>query len=106
MDADAWAKRERRFAKKFEAGRKHIPALFKGMVLPSQIEQVAVLGFASKANVKMLAGARIMMTSELFAEIVSGISGKRIASAAVPEQYPLLRTLQFACEHRHAAGWR
>ena len=105
MDADAWATREARFAKKFSAGLSHIPALFKGIVLPSKIEQIALLGFASIANVKLLAGARIMTTAELFAEIVAGISGKRVASAAIPEQYPLLRTIQFACEHRHAAGW-
>lgn len=46
-----------------------------------------------------------MTTSDLFVEIVSGNSGKKVAKAAVPEQYPLLRTIQFACEHRHAAGW-
>ncbi|NOT11499.1 MAG: hypothetical protein HOP23_06680 [Methylococcaceae bacterium] len=106
MDAHTWAKREERFAKKFSAGRNHIPALFKGIVLPSEIEQIALLGFASNANVKVLAGGRIMTTAELFAEIVAGISDKRVAKAAVPEQYPLLRTIQFACEHRHAANWR
>lgn len=47
-----------------------------------------------------------MTTSELFAEIVADISDKKIAKAAVPEQFPLMRTIQFACEHRHAAGWR
>lgn len=106
MDAHSWAKREERYAKKFEAGRKYIPNLFKGIALPSNIEQIALLGFASNANVKTIAGARIMTTSELFVEIVADLSGKKVAKAAVPEQYPLLRTIQFACEHRHAAGWR
>lgn len=106
MDAHTWAKRESRFTKKFGAGRKYIPTLFKGIVLPSKIEQIALLGFASNANNKTLAGGRVMTASELFAEIVTGISSKRVAKAAVPEQYPLLRTIQFACEHRHAAGWR
>jgi hypothetical protein len=106
MDADSWAKREVRYTKKFKAGRKYIPALFEGISLPNDIEQIALLGFASNANVKTLAGGRVMTTSDLFVEIVSGISGKKVAKAAVPEQYPLLRTIQFACEHRHAAGWR
>lgn len=106
MDADSWAKREVRYTKKFKAGRKYIPALFGGISLPNDIEQIALLGFASNANVKTLAGGRVMTTSDLFVEIVSGISGKKVAKAAVPEQYPLLRTIQFACEHRHAAGWR
>lgn len=106
MDAHTWAKREIRFAKKFAAGKQYIPGLFKGITIPSQVEQIALLGFASNAKVKTLAGAKIMTTSELFAEIVKELVGKRVARAAVPEQYALLRTLQFACEHRHAAGWR
>lgn len=105
MDAHPWEKREQRYSKKFEAGRKHIPSLFGGLALPTQIEQIAVLGFASNANVKTLGGGRIMTAAELFAEIVSSIAGKRFAKAAVPEMYPLLRTIQFACEHRRAAGW-
>ena len=106
MDAHTWAKREARFTKKFEAGRKYIPTLFSGIILPSEIEHIALLGFASNTTVKTLGAGRIMTTSELFREIVDGLSGRRIAKAAVPEQYPLLRTIQFACEHRHAAGWK
>jgi hypothetical protein len=32
-------------------------------------------------------------------EILSKIHGKKVNSAAVPEQYPLLRTLQFAAQY-------
>src|SRR5690606_5694323 len=35
MGANTWAVREARYTKKFEAGRKHIPGLFKGISLPS-----------------------------------------------------------------------
>lgn len=105
MDAHTWAKREERYAKKFEAGRKHIPDLFSGIALPQDIEQIALLGFASNANVKNLAGGRVMTCSELLAEITAEIGDMRIAKAAIPEQYFLLRTIQFAYQHRHAAGW-
>jgi hypothetical protein len=105
MDAHSWAKREQRYAKKFSAGRQYIPALFEGITLPTDIEQIALLGFASNTNVKSLAGGRIMTTSELFTAIVAEVSNKKIAHAAVPEQFPLLRTIQFASEHRCAAGW-
>jgi hypothetical protein len=105
MDAHTWAMREARYTKKFEAGRKHIPGLFGGIALPPVIEQIALLGFGSTTNVKTLAGGRIMTSSDLLAEITAGIGKMRIASAAVPEQYPLLRTIQFAYQHRHAAGW-
>lgn len=63
-----------------------------------------MLAFASKRTRKTLAGARVMHTSELFAEIVRGIQGRRMASQAIPEQFFLLRTIQFACEHRAAVG--
>lgn len=106
MDANTQAVCEARYAKKFEAGRKHIPSLFNGITLPSDIEQIALLGFGSKANVKTLAGGRVMTSADLLAEITAEIGKMRIASAAVPEQYPLLRTIQFAYQNRHAAGWR
>ena len=105
MDANSWAKREERYAKKFQAGRKYIPGLFNGLALPQEIEQIAILGFASTANVKTLAGGRIMTCAELLAQITAEIGDMRIASAAIPEQYYLLRTIQFAYQHRHAAGW-
>ncbi|HEY4092164.1 MAG TPA: hypothetical protein VGN46_11655 [Luteibacter sp.] len=105
MDAHTWAVRELRYAKKFEAGRRHIPSLFGSLVLPESIEQIAVLGFASNANIKTLAGGRIQTTAELLAEITHEIGSRKIASAAVPEQYPLLRTIQFAYQHRKPAGW-
>lgn len=105
MDAHTWAVRESRYAKKFEAGRKHIPGLFGSIALPDSIEQIAVLGFASNANIKTLAGGRIQTTAELLADITTEIAPRKIASAAVPEQYPLLRTIQFVYQHRKAAGW-
>lgn len=105
MDAHTWAKREQRYAKKFAAGLKCIPGLFAGLSLPSDIEQIALLGFASNANVKTLAGGRVMTSADLLAEITEEISKMRIAKAAIPEQYPLLRTIQFAYQHRVAAKW-
>ena len=66
MDAHSWARSELRYSKKFKAGRQYIPALFEGVSLPQEIEQIALLGFASNVNVKTLAGGRVMTTSELF----------------------------------------
>lgn len=102
MDAHSWAKRETRFSKKFAAGRKYIPALFEGIEIPATIEQFAVLGFASARNVKMLAGAKVQLASELVEEVLAGLSSKRLAKEAVPEQFPLIRTLQYVAEAR----WR
>src|SRR5262245_47026986 len=50
LDALSWDKREENFKRKFAAGKKHIPSLFQGLELPAEIEQIALLGFASKKN--------------------------------------------------------
>lgn len=105
MDAHTWEKREQRFAKKFEAGRKYIPELFSGIEIPKDIVQIPLLGFGSNKNVKKLAGKTIVTASDLLVEITGELSEKRVAKAAVPEQFPLLRTIQFVCEHRQAIGW-
>lgn len=100
MDAHSWAMREKRFAKKFEAGRKYIPDLFQGLDLPDEVEQIALLGFASKQNHEELAGGEIMLVGELLNQILSELRHLKVASSAVPEGYPLLRTLQFVADNR------
>jgi hypothetical protein len=100
LDAESWEKRERRFKAKFEAGRKYIPALFPGFELPDEIEQVAILAFASKTNHPTLGGAKVLIVSDLLREIMEDLSEKKIASSAVPEHHALLRTLQFVVEYR------
>ena len=100
MDAESWEKRERRFKTKFDAGRKYIPGLFPGFDLPNEIEQIAILALASKTNHPTLGGAKVLIVSDLLREIMEDLSEKKIASRAVPEHHPLLRTLQFVVEYR------
>lgn len=100
MDAESWETRERRFRRKFDAGRKHIPGLFPGFELPEEIEQIAVLVFASKANHPTLGGGKVLLVSDLMRDILENLSEKKIASGAVPEHHALLRTLQFVVEYR------
>lgn len=100
MDAESWEIRERRFRKKFDAGRKHIPALFPGLRLPPEIEQIAILAFASKVNHPTLGGGKVLLVSDLMREILEDLSDKKIAANAVPEHHALLRTLQFVVEYR------
>lgn len=105
MDADSWQKRIERYTKKFTAGRKYIPELFEGVQLPSKIEQIALFGLGRTHGRETIAGGRVMSAGELYKDIISELVKHRVASAAVPEQYPLLRTIQFCCEHRKAVGW-
>lgn len=96
MDTHSWSVREARFAKKFAAGRKHIPGLFTGMDLPDEIEQVALLVYGSSVRRKTLAGGRLVSMWDLMAEIRAAMASRPIERAAVPEGYPTLRALQWA----------
>lgn len=99
MDSNSWDKREERYLKKFDAGRKYIPKLFDGIDIPSHIEQIALFGLGSKVNNPMLAGGHVWLASDLFLEIVKVLRPLRVEKAAVSEQFPLLRTVQFVCQH-------
>jgi len=99
MDANSWKTREDRYKKKFDAGRKYIPEIFLGVDIPEHIEQIALFGIGSKANNAMLAGGHVWLASELLLEITQKLRQLRIEKAAISEQYPLLRTIQFICQH-------
>ena len=101
MDCHPWGTREKRFRKKFDAGRKHIPKIFEGFDLPSKIEQVALLVYASKANHQSVGGGSIMLISELLAQIIADISGLDLSNNAIPEHFTNLRTIQFIWEQRN-----
>lgn len=103
MDALSWKRRNERFGKKFRLGRKHIPNLFQGLNLPKEMDQIALLQFASKKNHDTVGGGQLMLVSELMVEILAELRDQRVASSAVGEDKPILRTLQFVAEHRKVA---
>ena len=100
-DAHSWDKREGRYKKKFEAGKKHIPSLFSGLSVPENLEQFAVFVFGSDVNHKVVGGGKGLMIADLLKEIVDDLKTKKISKDFVPEQYPLLRVPQLACEYHH-----
>lgn len=91
-DTDIWEKRELRYSKKFEAGREHIPDLFKGLKLPDTIEQQAVFLFGAKSK-PTVGGGTVLLASDVLKEIRDSLKSKKIEKAIVPETFPLLRTL-------------
>ena len=97
MDADTWPERERRYRKKFDAGRKHIPALFADFGELAGIRQIALFGFGGEGS-GALAGGEVQVVSEFMAEIAATIGQKKIAKSAVPEIFPLLRAVQFTLQ--------
>ena len=100
LAAESWETREQRYKKKFGAGKKYIPKLFHGLGAVGEIDQSALLLFASKTNRQTIGGGRIMLVSEFVSEIVGNLKGKAIARQAVPETFPLVRTIQFVAEFR------
>ena len=99
MDSNSWEKRAERYQRKFEAGRKYIPALFAEMNAPKEIEQIALFGLGSKANHPTLSGGSVWLVSDLLQEIVGNLRTQRVEKEVVPEPFPLLRTIQFVCQH-------
>jgi hypothetical protein len=99
MDANSWAERERRYIKKFSAGRRYIPFMIPGFKAGTPIEQVAMFGLIKNRSREELAGGKVWAVSDLLALVVAELKQRKIAKEAVPEQYPLLRTIQFMCEH-------
>jgi hypothetical protein len=98
LDAHTWDKREQRYSKKFEAGRRYIPALFEGLALPSKPEQIALFVFGGGTNRTTIGGGREVFIKEFMRDVLEKIRGRRVNSAAIAEEYPLLRTLQFAAQ--------
>lgn len=96
MDTQSWDKRALRYAKKFGAGRTHVPSLFPGVDLPKDLEQIALFVYGGRGDAHDLGGARIVFIKEFMLQVLAAVRQKKLASAAVPEEFPLLRSLQFA----------
>ena len=97
LDAHSWTTREERFTKKFTSARKYILSeVFTWLESDIEIEQVAVLTSHPRGR-DFLAGAKIVSIDELLAQIREKVVACGIvAKNAIPEQYPLLRTLQLS----------
>jgi hypothetical protein len=100
LDAESWARREARFTKKFTMGRQHvrdIPQLsFLTQEQVDSMEQIAVFPAVTETRRDFLGGKAIGM-DELMSTINQFVRERGPAAFnAFPEQYPMLRTLQFA----------
>ncbi|MEZ5693236.1 MAG: hypothetical protein R3D99_05235 [Altererythrobacter sp.] len=97
LDADPWARREERFAAKFERGRKHIAALFDGLELERAPDQIALLQFGGGTRTH-IGGSRIVWVADFVQDMMSELSLRSPDKRAVPSTFPLLRTLQLAAQ--------
>ena len=94
IDASSWAKREQRFTKKFRCGRKYILTdVFPWLDRRTPLRQIAVL--TSRGQRTKLAGGDLVTMDEIASKIREDIQNKgKMVANAIPEKYPLLRTVQ------------
>lgn len=102
MDAHSWEKREERYRKRFEAGRTYVPELLEGLELTAPVRQIALIGLGSRTNHPTLGGGEVLTLADFMTEILSELKDSGGRQGPVPQQYPILRTLQFIAEHRRA----
>jgi len=100
-DAGSWDERERRYKKKFEAGRKYIPGMFPGLLPPDTVpEQIALFVITSRNESRSLAGGRVVHVSAFLEPIITQFAAFSMMKGQVPEQFTILRTLQFVTEYQ------
>lgn len=94
MDANSWPVRLERYAKKFTSGREYIFQEVFPWLDNIEIDQVAI--FTSRdVNNRFTAGGRVIAMDDLAAIIRHKIeAGQNMATGAIPERYPILRSLQ------------
>lgn len=95
VDAHSWITREQRFKKKFQYGEKYIfTEVFTWLSKDTPIDRIAVL-ISHPKDRDHVAGARIVSMDEFMLQIKNEIIPLGIvAKNAIPEQYPMLRTIQ------------
>jgi len=103
LDADSWEKRESRFAKKFERGQRFVrTAIFPWLTSEIALEQIAIL---PARRGEPLGGGRVVSVDDFVKEVRDTIVKHGPASAAaIPEQFGLLRSIQFAVVGYHRAS--
>lgn len=95
VDAHSWEKREFRFKKKFNAGKKYIfKDVFPWLDPSTRLTQIAVL-ISCAQDRKTLAGGKIVTIDAMMSTIKKEIKAQGVmGKSAIPEQYGLLRTIQ------------
>ena len=75
------------------------PILY-GLEIPTDIDQIAVLVFASKQKRDTLAGGKLILGNELLEIIFADLENRSIYSHTIPEQFSILRAFQFVAQYR------
>jgi hypothetical protein len=97
LDALSWEKREHPYKKKFAAAQKYLfSGIFPWLPANSRLEQFAVLPNTS-GKWPRIGGGEVIAVDSLVSEIRAKVIACGLLSRnAIPEGYPLLRTLQLS----------
>jgi hypothetical protein len=99
FDLLSWKDREQHFKAKFDAGRKYLHRLF-GLEPHVDLEQIALVLESGGSRARTIGGGRILLLADFLAEILQRLSRIEIATSMVPEQWPLILSLQFVADNR------
>jgi hypothetical protein len=97
IDALGWAAREVRYKKKFQKARQYMfTEVFPWLDPSTKVEHIAVFYDQPKGR-DTIPGGKVISIDELVAEIRNEVTkcGPMISNA-IPEQFPLLRTIQMS----------
>ena len=95
LDAESGDKRKEKFEKKFQHGRKYIYEYIFPWVKEEDtpLEQKVIL---VSSRIRCFGGGKVVTIDEFIKEIADKIyEGKVAAKGAIPEEFDLLRTIQF-----------
>lgn len=93
-DSDSWKEREVRFKRKFETANNHYRKIFRFEI--KRIEKLAIVGFNQKQHTDFFKIAPIRSIPEFIGQVTDYVSQFDPQKDAIPENYPLLRAMQYA----------
>jgi len=100
-DADSWAERKKRFLnKKFVFNNSEYEEMIGSSL--SMIKRIAIAGWtrSSKSDLKWEEGIEVLLIPEFLSRIMAGLHSHDFMREAVPENYPILRTIQMVHEYQ------
>jgi len=99
FDLLSWEEREQHFLIKFEAGRKYLHRIFGGDA-HLHIDHTALIVSSERPRAHTIAGGRVVLVVDFLAEILASLCRLDMTTEVVPEQWALIRTLQFVAANR------
>jgi hypothetical protein len=94
-DSDSWIERKRRFIdKKFVFTKSDYEKIINSEI--SIVKRIAIAGWTrnSKSNLKWEEDVNVLLIPEFLKIIIAGLHHHHFMSEAVPENFPIIRTIQ------------